>query len=108
MRGWAAVGLALAACASALPSPGPEHARDAARRFPGTTLADLEHGRELYVARCRGCHALKLPHEVPAERWAHEVEEMREAHAVELSEPEARSIVRYLWSLAPDRATQPP
>jgi hypothetical protein len=71
-------------------------------------LSDLERGRALYVERCRGCHALKLPHEVPAERWAQEVGEMREQQSVELTDAQADAIVRYLWSLAPDRATQPP
>ena len=64
-------------------------------------------GRSLYVESCRGCHALKLPHEIPAEQWAHEVAEMRQKQAVELSDAEADAIVRYLWSLAPDRANQP-
>jgi mono/diheme cytochrome c family protein len=104
----ALIGLAIAACSSALPQPAPEHAGRAAERWPGTTVADLDRGRSLYVASCRGCHALKLPHEIPAEQWAHEVAEMREKQAVKLSDAEADAIVRYLWSLAPDRASQPP
>ena len=32
-------------------------------KFPATTLAELQRGRALYVAKCAGCHQLHVPAE---------------------------------------------
>jgi hypothetical protein len=38
--------------------------------------------------------------ELPAEKWAHEVDEMRSKNGVKLSDAEARAITRYLFVAA--------
>jgi hypothetical protein len=89
--------LALWACgSSAVPQPTAADAARGSAHFPDLTLTELASGRELYVGRCSGCHALKPPSELPPERWQTEVSEMREKNGVKLSDVEARAILRYL------------
>ena len=91
----------LAACGgSAIPEPSASDASRGAAHFPDVTLAELEHGRSLYVSRCGSCHVLKRPMELPAERWEGEVAEMRSKHGVKLSDAEAQAIARYLFVAA--------
>lgn len=63
-------------------------------------MAELQHGRALYVERCASCHALKTPNVVAADRWPAEIERMREQHGVRLTDDEANTMERYLWSVA--------
>jgi mono/diheme cytochrome c family protein len=95
---WAALlGAALAACAgSPIPQPTAADASRGAAHFPDLTLAELEHGRSLYVSRCGSCHTLKRPAELAPQQWDQEVTEMREKNGVKLSDAEAQAIVRYL------------
>jgi len=86
-------------CAAGLPHPGPEDASQASARWPGTTVAELGRGRELYVRTCAGCHALKSPDAVPPAQWEREVTEMRGRHGVSLSDDEADAIIRYLYGV---------
>lgn len=91
----------LGACGgSAIPEPSAADASRGAAHFPDVTLAELEHGRSLYVSRCGSCHVLKRPMELPAEQWASEVSEMRTKNGVKLSDAEAQAISRYLFVAA--------
>lgn len=92
--------LLAAACAAGVPEPTAVDEERARSRWPDATLAELARGRSLYVEKCAGCHALKSPHELSAEQWSHEVDEMRQSQGVRLSEPEATAIVRYLSTLS--------
>jgi mono/diheme cytochrome c family protein len=85
--------LGLAACA---PSAPPVTAGDAARA--GTSVAQLEHGRSLYLARCSVCHVPVAPRAKPAAEWPGHVAEMQtRAH---LSADEARLVTSYLVTIA--------
>ncbi len=64
----AAAGL-VAGCAGVLVKPTEADVPVAERLFPGTTLAHLEKGREIYVARCSSCHGLRLPEDHTPEEW---------------------------------------
>jgi len=66
-------------------------------RFPGTTLAELEKGRSLYLSRCTSCHAPVAPASIPVERWPHEVSEMSERARLGTDEP---LVVKYLVAQA--------
>jgi len=68
--GLATASVVVAGCAAALVHPTAQDARWAAVRWPETTLADLQHGRALYVQKCAGCHNLHLPEEFAPEEWA--------------------------------------
>jgi cytochrome c5 len=88
---------ALMACGgAAVPVPTAADASRGSAHFPGLTLNELNHGRQLYLSRCGSCHALKRPAELSAERWQTEVLEMREKNGVKLSEDETQAIIRYL------------
>jgi len=87
----------LAACSgSAIPHPTAADATRGSAHFPDVTLAELSHGRTLYVSRCGSCHSLKPPSELSAERWQTEVTEMRAKNGVKLSDSDAQAIIRYL------------
>jgi hypothetical protein len=90
----------LGACASALPEPTSQDADFARTSYRDVSVEQLAQGRSIYVSRCAGCHVLKLPREVPAERWRHEVDEMRQKRGVALTAAEAESIVRYLETVS--------
>jgi mono/diheme cytochrome c family protein len=98
---WGGIGAiaTLAACGAGLPHPTASDANRAAARWPGASVEDLGRGREAYVRTCAGCHALKSPSDVPPDQWVLEVKEMREHHGVSLTDPEADSMVRYLWTM---------
>ena len=85
--------LSVVACgASATPAPVQADVARIENRFPGTTLAELEKGRSVYLSRCTSCHAPVAPQSIPAERWPHEVKEMSER--ARLGEEESL-VVRY-------------
>lgn len=87
----------LAACGGrAVPEPTAADASRGSAHFPDLTLGELHQGRSLYLSRCGSCHALKRPAELLPEQWQVEVNEMRNKNGVELSDAEARAIVRYL------------
>jgi mono/diheme cytochrome c family protein len=88
-----------AGCARAVPPPAtPNDATWAANAWPGTTLADLEHGRQLYGARCAGCHLPVEPASIAASAWPGHVAEMTtRAH---LGPTEAALVTRYLVALS--------
>lgn len=77
---------------------------DAARvsaQFPGTTAADLNHGRQLLLSRCGNCHQPPSPSQHAAAEWSHEVLEMRERAG--LTDDDARLVERYLAAFASDQ-----
>lgn len=79
---------------SAVPRPTEAHLARARERWPDTTRASLERGRELYVARCSGCHPLHPPATQPAARWATVLDQM--APRARLSAEERDLVLRYL------------
>jgi cytochrome c5 len=94
-RLFAAALLLAAACGGgAVPRPTDAHLARARERWPDTTRASLERGRELYVARCSGCHPLHPPDSQPAARWAQLVDEM--APRARLKPDERELVLRYL------------
>jgi mono/diheme cytochrome c family protein len=101
MKPWrfAIVALAAVGCSPALPVPEAADAATARASWPETSLAELQKGRELYVRSCANCHTLKLPDELPPERWRGEVDHMQEL-GVKLAEGEAELIVRYLETMS--------
>ena len=87
-------GAVVAGCAAALKHPTAQDAQWAAARWPETTLADLEHGRALYVQKCSGCHNLHLPEEFAPNEWEGYVAYM--VVDAKLTPPEQLAITRFL------------
>ena len=73
-------------------------------QWPGTTQADLERGRSIYVGRCGSCHLLHAPAERAPAGWPPVVAKM--APRAKLSQSEATDVLRYLvvMSAAPPGA----
>ena len=86
-------------CSPALAEPNAADAAAAQKVWPEITLVELQQGRELYVKTCASCHPLKLPEQLPPDRWRNEVGHMREL-GVKLSEPDAELITRYLETIS--------
>ncbi|MCB9550064.1 MAG: cytochrome c [Myxococcales bacterium] len=91
--GWV-VAAGLLGCTPALVRPDAEDVAWASGQWPGTTLQDLESGRDRYVRRCAGCHTLYVPDAYPPARWPHHVDTMAERSR--LAPGERDLIVRYL------------
>lgn len=109
-RLWFLCGIVLgvaAGCASALPHATESDAVWAKTRWPRTSVAELEQGRDRYTHTCAGCHNLKLPSELPAERWAPAIHEMETEHGVKLSERDQELIIRYLVTFSSQRTSEP-
>jgi hypothetical protein len=87
-------GQLLAACAGQIPPPTEADVLRAATGFPGTTLADLDLGRSLYVGHCSGCHNLHRPDAYSPDKWPGMIDEMREK--AKLEPAEAVYVTRYL------------
>jgi mono/diheme cytochrome c family protein len=81
----------LAGCAAYLPVPDALMAGgDEAR------LSDLRAGRELYINKCSGCHALKSVDLYDGATWTAEVHEMLAKKKVRLTEVDRDQLLRYL------------
>lgn len=101
------LGLALwNACAGNVPHPSPAQAEAIQQRWPGTTQADLNRGRQLYVARCGGCHNLYPPSAFAADLWPEIMEKM--AARSRLTRQEHEEILRYLVAVTAPVSRRPP
>lgn len=67
-------------------------------RWPDTTRAQLEQGRDLYVAHCGGCHPLHRPGEFDAAGWSTAVGEMAERAKLDVAQRDL--VLRYLTALS--------
>lgn len=85
---------ATAACGStAVPAPAQADVARVAQKYPKTTLADLQRGRQLYLSRCTSCHAPVEPASISPDMWPREVSEMSERASLGDEEP---LVVKYL------------
>jgi len=82
---------ALAGCMIHIPEPDLMMAgNDDAR------LSDLKAGRELYINKCSGCHALHPVDKFDDARWTAEVDEMFKAKKVKMYSDQRDQLLRYL------------
>jgi len=82
---------ALAGCAVYLPVPDMMMAGgDDAR------LGELKSGRELYINKCSGCHALIPVDKFDDAHWVSEVDEMLKAKKVKMSNQDRDRLLDYL------------
>ena len=97
MRVLLAIALVLlpVACAAVIP-----HATRAHAELAGVPLDRLEHGRQLFVARCGNCHQAPAPSSHSAAEWSNIVPEMLE-HA-NLEPAEGEEVLVFLKALASD------
>lgn len=85
----------VAACsAAAVPPVASADARWASERWPGTTVAELSRGRDVFVSRCSACHALPRPEVKSPDEWATVLDEM--AARAKLTTVDRDLTLRYL------------
>jgi hypothetical protein len=82
-----------AGCAAPLPTV---TAADASRT--GVELAELQHGRDMLVEKCSGCHRTPQPAQHVASEWPAKLDEM--AQRSHLDFDQRRAIEAYLVALA--------
>jgi len=93
-----AVLFCVGACRPTLPAATTADADRAAQTWPGTTVADLEHGRQIYLERCSSCHQPVAPAKVAPANWPGHIAEMKtRAH---LSEEQAQLVKRYVVTMS--------
>jgi cytochrome c5 len=54
----------------------PAAVNTASTRWPGVTAASLAAGRDLFLARCNGCHGYPEASSIADERWPHIMDKM--------------------------------
>ena len=57
-------------------------------------LQDLTVGRKLYIQSCGSCHNLYKPEKFTADKWEHEIDEMKDD--AKISDAEAALILKYV------------
>jgi hypothetical protein len=57
----------MSSCASSLPTPTVEDTKKYSHR--NYSVYELSAGRDLYIAKCSGCHSLHLPQQYTAATW---------------------------------------
>lgn len=77
-----------------LPHPSAPSVEEAALRWPGVTLADLERGRDLYAERCSPCHMTPSPAQYSPARWPQLIDEM--AARAQLSPAQRDEVLHYV------------
>jgi len=87
-------------CAATLPTPTAQDVAWAQQNWPDAEQRELEHGRDIYVGKCAGCHNLIEPRRLSAERWSEEVGDM--AERARISELEREAVKRYLVTMSRD------
>jgi cytochrome c5 len=92
------LGTGLVACAPSAPKVTPVHATWASAQWPGTTSADLERGRTVFVAKCSGCHLPPAPDSLTPAQWPAQIAEMSER--ANLVADERTLIERYVIAVA--------
>jgi hypothetical protein len=87
-----------AGCAARIPPVREVDAAAAQAGWPGTTTADLDRGRHLYVVRCSACHLAHTPSERRSRDWPAVVDKM--APRAKLAAAEKIDVLRYLTVMA--------
>ena len=90
------IAVVVGGCAPVAPPPDAAMAARAASRWPDSDTASLAHGRNLYVARCAGCHVLYRPDGYDDDAWRKWVRKMQVK--AKLDEGQAELVLRYVLS----------
>jgi cytochrome c5 len=81
-----------------VPPPTPADAQRAQDRFPGTTTAELDHGRTIYLTKCTACHQPVDPTRFTPVEWEAHLDVMKKrAH---LDDMQASLVERYLITMS--------
>jgi mono/diheme cytochrome c family protein len=87
----------LIGCAGQVPQATALQAQWAVQRWPGTTPETLVSGRTLYIAKCSGCHTLRLPSVYSQERWPVILDKMQKR--AKITDDQKEQILHYVLSV---------
>jgi len=90
--------LLVAACGGSIPHATDAQLQRAQQRWPGTTRAALDRGRDVYVTSCSGCHNLYRPAKLTSAKLPSILKTM--APRAKLAPPDAELVLRYLVAVA--------
>lgn len=79
------------------PAPGAVNAQQttaAEQRWPGTTAAELEAGRKLFLDGCDSCHGYPELQAIPEARWADVMREM--GPKADLTPEQSEQVLRFV------------
>lgn len=82
------------------PAPGAIDARQttaAEQRWPGTTVADLEAGRKLFLDSCADCHGYPDLQAIPEARWEGVMREM--GPKADLTPEQSGQVLRFILAV---------
>lgn len=96
--------IVLAACSAKVTMMTESDASRAAKKFSGTTLANLNEGKANYEANCGLCHGLKKPSARTEDQWKHIVPDMvtqvnKKLGKEEINAKEQQNILAYLVTM---------
>lgn len=89
----------ISSCASSLPVPNDDDVHKYS--LESNALNELITGRELYIAKCSGCHSLHLPQQFTASSWDTILASMKPR--AKINEKESGLIRAYVNLYAADR-----
>lgn len=92
------LGLFVISCSSSIPAPTQEQIQWASSKWPGTGAKELSEDRDLYIAKCSGCHSLKVPSDYTEEEWKPILNKM--GKKAKLNESEYEMIRQYVSTLS--------
>lgn len=96
--------LILSACSAKLLTPTQADAEKAEPKYPGTTLAQLTEGKQLYENHCGNCHGYKNITKGSDEKWKQVVPRMvtkvnKDAGTPVLDETKQNLILKYVLAM---------
>jgi len=89
-----AAALPVACVGASAPPSTPADAQWAQSRWPGTTVADLDRGRGVFLSKCSACHSLPSAGAKTPDEWGQVMTEMGDA--ARLSGSDRDVVLRYL------------
>ena len=95
---FATMSIYIIACATTIPIPQEKDVVSITSQFPNRQLSDLINGRELYVAKCSGCHTLKSPSDFTSTQWNKDIPDMKVKSKI--NDNEANAILLYVLTFA--------
>ena len=94
-------GFVLLSCSGAIPQPTFMQVERASQRWPGTDSETLAHGRQLYVAKCSGCHSVKVPSVYSEFQWDTLMRTM--GTSAKLTKDEYEHILHYVLTMSKEQ-----
>ncbi len=97
--------IAVACSVQKLPTPGEQQVKQAARRFPEVTLAEISKGKMLFEQNCNRCHKYHKPDEHTEMEWMNIIPVM--SSRAKLDQVSQGYILKYVVAFAKQPDSKP-